>query len=136
MSITDSDDDARMFDLAPVSLWIEDFSAVKALFEQWRSEGVDDIKAFLAADPDRVRLCSERIRVLKVNRRTLSLFGARDLADLVANLGRVMRDDPLKSHVEELSQLWNGQAGFSSHTVNYTLTGERLDIQLSGSIVP
>ena len=133
---TDPDDDAKMFDLAPVSLWIEDYSAVRALFEQWRAEGVGDIKAFLATDPDRVRQCSERIRVLKVNRKTLSLFGARDLAHLTANLGQVMRDDTFKSHLEELAQLWNGRTSFSSHTVNYTLTGERLDIQLHGTILP
>ena len=54
----------------------------------------------------------------------------------MANLGEVMRDDTFKSHVEELAQLWNGRTSFSSHTVNYTLGGERLDIQLSGSIVP
>src|ERR1700693_963047 len=136
MPATDPDDDAKMFDLAPVSLWIEDYSAVKALFEQWRADGVTDIKAFLAADPDRVRQCSERIRILKVNRKTLSLFGARDLAHLMADLGQVMRDDTLKSHVEELAQLWNGQTSFSSHTVNYTLSGERLDIQLSGRSFP
>jgi diguanylate cyclase (GGDEF)-like protein/PAS domain S-box-containing protein len=106
------------------------------LFEQWRSEGVSDIKAFLAADPDRVRLCSQRIRILKVNRKTLSLFGARDLDHLTANLGQVLRDDTFKSHVEELAQLWNGQTSFSSHTVNYTLGGERLDIQLNGTILP
>jgi diguanylate cyclase (GGDEF)-like protein len=129
-------DDTQMFDLAPVSLWIEDYSAVKALFGAWRAQGVDDIKAFLAADPDRVRQCSERIRILKVNRKTLSLFGARDLAHLMANLGQVLRDDTFKSHVEELAQLWNGQTSFASHTVNYTLAGERLDIQLSGTILP
>jgi len=56
----------------------------------------------------------------------VSLFGARDLAHLMAHLGQVMRDDTFKSHVEELAQLWNGQTSFSSHTVNYTLTGERL----------
>jgi diguanylate cyclase (GGDEF)-like protein/PAS domain S-box-containing protein len=136
MPATDPDDDAEMFDLAPVSLWIEDFSAVRALFEQWRAEGVGDIEAFLATDPDRVQQCSKRIRILKVNRKTLSLFGARDLAHLKANLGQVMRDDTFTSHVEELAQLWNGQASFSSHTVNYTLTGERLDIQLNGTILP
>ena len=135
MPATDPDD-ATMFDLAPVSLWIEDYSAVKALFKQWRAEGVGDINAFLAADPDRVRQCSKRIRILKVNRKTLSLFGARDTAHLMAHLGEVMRDDTFKSHVEELAQLWHGQTSFSSHTVNYTLTGERLDIQLSGTILP
>jgi len=133
---TDLDDNAEMFDLAPVSLWIEDYSAVRQLFEQWRAEGIGDIEAFLLANPDRVRQCSERMRILKVNRKTLSLFGARDLAHLMANLGQVMRDDTFKSLVEELVQLWNGQTGFSSHTVNYTLAGERLDIQLSGTILP
>jgi diguanylate cyclase (GGDEF)-like protein len=133
---TDPYDNAEMFELAPVSLWIEDYSAVRALFEQWRGQGVCNIETFLATDPDRVRQSSERIRILKVNRKTLALFGARDLAHLTANLGQVMRDDTFKSHVEELVQLWKGQTSFASHTVNYTLRGERLDIQLSGMILP
>jgi diguanylate cyclase (GGDEF)-like protein len=132
----DLDDNAEMFDLAPVSLWIEDYSAVRALFEQWRTEGVDDIEAFLVADPKRVRQCSERMRILKVNRKTLSLFGARDLDHLMENLGQVMRDDTFKSLVDEMVQLWNGKGGFSANTVNYTLAGRRLDIQLSGTILP
>jgi len=130
------DDDAKMFDLAPVSLWIEDYSSVRALFEQWRRVGVTDVRAFLATNPDRVRQCSQRIRVLKVNRKTLSLFGARDLDHLMANLDQVLRDDTFNSHVEELAQLWEGRNSFSSHTVNYALTGERLDVQLHGTILP
>jgi hypothetical protein len=64
------------------------------------------------------------------------MFGARDTAHLMSHLGEVMRDDTFKSHVEELAPLWHGQTSFSSHTLNYTLTGERLDIQLSGTILP
>lgn len=129
-------DDTQMFDLAPVSLWIEDFSAVKALFEQWQQQGVDDIETFLLANPERVRQCSQHIRILKVNRKTLSLFGARDLNHLMVSLGLVMRDDTFKSHVSELAQLWSGQTEFASHTVNYTLRGDRLDVQLHGQILP
>jgi diguanylate cyclase (GGDEF)-like protein len=129
-------DDAKMFDLAPVSLWIEDYSDVKALFEQWQAQGVDDIETFLLANPERVLQCSQRIRILKVNRKTLSLFGARDLTHLTLSLGLVMRDDTFKSHVSELAQLWSGQTSFSSHTVNYTLSGQRLDIQLHGTVLP
>jgi diguanylate cyclase (GGDEF)-like protein len=132
----DPDDDSRMFELAPVSLWVEDYSEVKALLEQWRAAGVSDIRAFLAAKYDRVRQCSERIRILKVNRKTLSLFGARDLAHLTANLGQVLRDDTFKCLIDELAQLWEGRPGFSSHTVNYTMAGERLDIQLHGIVLP
>ena len=131
-----SDDDAQMFELAPVSLWLEDFSALKALFDEWRQIGLKDLRAYLEADPSRVVACAQRIRVLKVNRKTLTLFEAADQTDLINNLGRVFRDDMLKTHIEELVQLWEGKTHFVSNTVNYTLSGERLDIQLNGSILP
>jgi len=129
-------DDAEMFDLAPVSLWLEDYSALRALFQRWRNEGVTDLRAHFDADPARVTQCSACIRVIKVNKKTLTMFGAKDLDHLVSNLDQVFRDDMLKTHVEELVQLWEGKPSFESHTVNYTLTGKRLDIQLHGAILP
>lgn len=129
-------DDAEMFDLAPVSLWLEDYSALKVLFQRWRDEGVTDLRAHFAADASRVKQCSACIRLIKVNKKTLALFGASDMEHLVANLDKVFRDDMLTTHVEELVQLWEGKPSFESHTVNYTLNGQRLDIQLHGSILP
>jgi len=131
-----SDDDAEMFDLAPVSLWLEDYSAVGQLFEVWRAEGVTDLANHFRADPSRIKACAERIRVLKVNRRTLALFEAADLDELVANLARVFRDDMLDRHAEELVSLWNGENGFFSHSINYSLTGRRIDIQVTGRVLP
>jgi diguanylate cyclase (GGDEF)-like protein len=125
-----------MFELAPVSLWLEDYAELKALFDRWRDEGVADLRAHLRVHPELVPLCSARIRVLKVNRRTLELFGARDLAHLVENLPRVFRDDMFEQHVEELAALWEGRNRFASATVNYTLSGRRLDILLHGTVLP
>jgi diguanylate cyclase (GGDEF)-like protein len=130
------DDDAGMFDLAPVSLWLEDFSGVSRLFDAWRAAGVTDLAAHLRADPSRIKACSAAIRVLKVNARTLALFEAADLADLVANLGRVFRDEMLDRHIEELTALWEGRTTFFSHSVNYSLSGRRIDIQMTGRVVP
>ena len=72
-------DDAEMFDLAPVSLWLEDYSGVKRLFDAWRQDGVTSLREYLLADPARVKQCSEQIKVIKVNRATLKLFEAIDL---------------------------------------------------------
>ena len=130
------DIDAAMFDVAPVSLWIEDYTGLKALFDEWRRAGVGNLRTHLAADPRRVEACSRGIRVVGVNRRTLELFEATDFAQLSANLPSVFRDDMLKTHVEELVQLWNGRLEFSNQGVNYTLSGRRLDIQLQGRILP
>ena len=128
------DDD--MFDLAPVSLWLEDYSALKRLFAEFHAAGVSDLRAYLREDHARVARCSACIRLIKVNRKTLDLFEADDLAHLTENLGRVIRDDSLAHHIDELGALWDGEHGFQSQTVNYTLGGRRLDIQLRGRFVP
>ncbi|MDR5854019.1 diguanylate cyclase [Caballeronia sp. LZ062] len=130
------EDAADMFDLAPVSLWLEDFSGVREQFDRWREAGVTDLRAFLAKDASRIAECSSLIRVVKVNQRTLSLFGAREIDHLVQNLGRVFRDDMLTTHVDELEQLWSGKQRFVSQTVNYTLDGRRLDVLLKAVILP
>jgi len=129
-------EDAQMFDLAPVSLWLEDYSGLKALFEEWRRAGIVSLRDHFCGAPECVKACTDRIRVIRVNRRTLCLFEAGDLADLVANRGAIFRDDMFKAHVDELVQLWEGRTEFFSQTVNYTLSGRRLDIALKGSIVP
>lgn len=129
-------DDAEMFDLAPVSLWLEDYSGVKRLFDRWRGEGVTSLKDFLQEDLRRVRACTDQIRIIKVNRKTLNLYEARDLPHLIESLGQIFCEDMFKTHILELVQLWEGRTHFSSNTVNYTLSGKRLDIQLNGTILP
>ena len=126
----------EMFELAPVSLWLEDYSGLRALFERWRADGVRDLRAWLNADRARVAECSRQLQVLRVNRRTLELYGATDTQHLVANLDRVFRDAMLESHIDELVALWDGQPRFSSQTVNYSLAGERLDILVHGAVLP
>ena len=127
---------ATVFDLAPVAMWLEDFSGVKEQFELWRTEGVTDLRAHLLADIRRVEACSQKIRVLAVNAKTLELFEAQSFEALVGGLSNVFRDEMLESHVNELLALWEGNTEFSGTAVNYTLAGRRLDIQLRGIILP
>jgi diguanylate cyclase (GGDEF)-like protein len=129
-------DDATMFALAPVSLWLNDFSGIKILLEQWREAGVKSLRQHLSDDVERLETCARLIRVVDVNRKTLSLFEAEDYPRLIANLNNIFRDDMLVAYLEELVQLWEGQTEFSSNTVNYTLSGRRLNVQLKGKILP
>lgn len=135
-SPVDANDDEQMFELAPVSLWLEDYSAVRDLFDAWRSEGVTDLRAHLSADRSRVQACSRAVKVLRVNRRTLELFGATDMAQLVCRLDMVFRDAMFDSFVEELASLWEGRGGFANQTVNYTLDGRPLHILVHGKVLP
>lgn len=135
-SLSSGADYEHMFELAPVSLWLEDFSELKRLFDGWRAQGVTDIRSHLAEDPARLRQCSASLRVLQVNRRTLELFSADSLQHLEANLDKVFRDDRHDTASHELAQLWDGQLEFSNQTVNYALDGRRLDVLVRARILP
>ena len=125
-----------MLDLAPVSLWLEDYSALKALFGRWRAAGVTDLRALFHEEPARVGECADQIRILAVNAKTHQLFESSDIAQLTANLPLIFRDDMLDSHGEEMIQLWEGHYEFSNVSVNYSLAGRRIDIQMTGRVLP
>lgn len=133
---TKDTDFEHMFELAPVSLWLEDFSALKQRFDRWRAEGVIDLRAHLLADPQRVRECSASLKPLRVNQRTLEMFAADSADELFAQLDRVFRDDMHARFTNELEQLWSGASGFDNHTVNYALDGRRLDVVVHARILP
>lgn len=129
-------DQSALFNLAPIAMWLEDFSGVKRQLQMWKNEGVNDIRTFLHADLSRVATCAAQIQIIAVNPKTLELFGAVDQAHLVESLGQIFRGEMLESHINELSALFDGKTEFSGSAVNYTIDGQRLDIQLRGVVMP
>lgn len=129
-------DEANIFELAPVSLWIEDLSGIKALLTRWSQEGMTSVGEYLSADVNRTIACQRAIRVLKVNKKTLTLYEADDLAHLVANFHHVISPEQTDAVVAEITGLWAGKLEFFNNTTNYTLSGRRLDIQLRGNLLP
>jgi diguanylate cyclase (GGDEF)-like protein len=125
-----------LFDFAPISLWEQDFSPIKRLFDGLRQNGVTSLEAYLDDHPGFVEECMGAIKVLSVNRKTLSLFKADTKAALLENLGHVFRDGMRHHFREELLSLWRGEVNWSGEGVNYTLSGEALNIILHWRILP
>jgi len=134
-SATIDDSSLDFFEASPTSMWLEDYSKLRRLFDTWRAQGITELGSYLRADPARVAQCSACIEVLRVNPSTLQLYAAQSFAELSARLGDILRDDTFDSFVHELEQLWSGQTQFGSKTVNYALDGRRMDIQLKGVIL-
>ena len=128
--------DSPFFELSPIAMWLEDYSDIKKQFDIWREQGVQDLFSFLQEDESRILDCARKIKLLKVNSKTLELYQAKDFEHLCQNLHLVFKGDMSKSHIKELVALWNGETHFSNSAVNYTLTGDRLDIQLKGIVLP
>lgn len=126
----------ELFEASPISLWEEDYSGIKDYFDSLRRAGVSDLQPYLQQHPEAVRHCMELIRVLDVNRRTLELFAADAKQELLANLGRVFRDDMGQHFASELVDLWNGKLTYERDGINYSLNGEPIDIHLSFRVMP
>jgi diguanylate cyclase (GGDEF)-like protein len=119
-----------MFESAPISLWLEDYSALKLLFDNWRAQGVVDLTSHLTQTPALFKQCAACLKVIKVNQKTLTVLAANSQQELVARLTEVFRDDTFGQMLVELNFLWRGTLEFSNQTVNYALDGRRVDAQI------
>jgi len=126
----------NLFEYAPISLWEEDYTALKKEFDELRAQGVTDIKTHLAQAPQAVDRFMGMIRVLDVNQRTLTLFAAKDKETLVANLDRVFRDEMGSHFKNELIDMWDGKTYYEREGVNYSLSGEPVNVQLAWTLMP
>lgn len=124
------------FEYAPISLWEEDYSAIRQFFDSLRADGVTDLRLYLAQHPEAVQDCMARIVVLDVNRKTLELFGASSREELLANLDKVFRDRMNVHFTDELVDMWNGVTFYEREGVNYSLKGDPIDIQLWWRVLP
>ena len=130
MSTSSATDFEQMFEWAPISLWLEDYSALKVLFDAWRAEGVTDLEAHLRAAPERMQQCAASLRLLQVNRQTLRLFAADSQQELQDRLPEVFRAEMQMRMLPEMLALWRGELDYSNETVNYALDGRRIDVQV------
>jgi diguanylate cyclase (GGDEF)-like protein len=125
-----------VFEHAPAALWLEDYSELHALFARWRAAGVTDFRAHVAEDFTRAMACAAALKIIAVNRRTLTMFEAADFDALTGNLDRIFRDDMLTGLTDELARLWDGEGAFSGQSVNYALGGKRMDVLVEGVVLP
>lgn len=123
-----------IFEYAPVSLWVEDFSRIKALLDEVRGRGITDFRTFTDVHPDFVEQCMTEIRVLDVNQYTLDMFKADCKSNLLAHLPDVFRDEMLPHFREQLIDLWEGKLFMQREVLNFALDGSPLNIHLQLSV--
>ncbi|MFA6310151.1 MAG: ATP-binding protein [Sterolibacterium sp.] len=112
-----------VFENSPVSIWEEDFSAVKTLLDGLRREGVADIETYLDRHPETIRRCAELARIVDVNRAALTLHAAAEKEELLAGLVNTFTPESFDTFRQELVYLWNGKTEMTRDSVVKTLAG-------------
>lgn len=122
-----------LFENSPISLWEEDFSAVKQKLDEMRHEGIIDFEAYFSEHPHLVSELASLVKVLDVNRASLKLFKAEEKNELLSNLGNLVTI-PGEQFKQELIQISKGITRFEHEAVNRTLTGETIHVYLTWSV--
>ncbi|MCB9443382.1 MAG: PAS domain S-box protein, partial [Ardenticatenaceae bacterium] len=125
-----------LFEATPISLWEEDFSQVKQYIDQLRQKGITDFQAYFDEHPEEVYHCIKLIKVIDVNQSTLHLYKASNKTELLQNLDTVFGPEAFHIFKEELVLIGNGETLFETEGVNYTLTGDALDVFVRWSVTP
>src|SRR5918992_1940535 len=121
----------RIFDTVEVSIWEEDFSAVKEAVDALKTDGVTDIRGYLAEHPELVARAATLVRVRDVNEASLAMFGARDKSELLASLERVFVPETQSVFAEEIAAIFEGRTRLQSETPGRTLAGRPLQLAFS-----
>jgi diguanylate cyclase (GGDEF)-like protein/PAS domain S-box-containing protein len=125
-----------LFEHSPISLWEEDFSAVKLRLDALRAQGIQDFRGYFQTHPQVVKELAALVRIVDVNQATLELLGAKRLDDLQLSLAQLLWDEKYEAYSEELVNIAEGRVKFDWHGVNRTLAGEQIDVSLTWSAAP
>jgi len=126
----------HLHQFAPISIWEEDFSEIKAYFDKQRKRGVTDFRSYFDAHPEAILSLASKVRILKVNPATLALFHAQDENSLYQGLHAIFNKESYDVFKEELIALAEGKSHFNSIAVNRTLTGDAIHVLLKLIVPP
>ncbi len=119
-----------LFNLSPIALREEDFTAVASWFSRLRRQGITDLMGYLKANPGHTMDAIATIKTVRVNRAMVELMGAMTLTDLDSHRRDEMTDEVLDSFRQEFVTLYNGGTSHESEFVGLNLAGEPFECLL------
>jgi diguanylate cyclase (GGDEF)-like protein/PAS domain S-box-containing protein len=125
-----------LFEHSPISLWEEDFSAVKLRLEALQEQGIKGFRLYFQSHPELVDECAALVSNVEVNKAALELFRADRKEVLLANLADILRDESREIFIDQLVNIAQGKVKFSWQGVIRNLAGEQIDVSLTWSAAP
>ncbi|MGH6939466.1 sensor histidine kinase [Hypericibacter sp.] len=126
----------NIFQTAGVSIFEEDYSAVRSALRTLKQRGITDIRGYLADHPSFVQNCVAMVQILDVNEAAVRLFGARDKAQAISSLRHYFLPETTDSFREQLCAMFDGAHSFEYETAIQTADGDRRAILMAAIFPP
>ena len=124
-----------IFDDSPISLWEEDFSAVKRHFDLLKSKGVTDLQHYLDTNPKEIVNLAQMVEIIDVNNTTLKLYEAKSISEFFEGLTAFFNDEATRLFKEELVTLFEGKTVYQGEFPGYKLNGEKMNLIVRLSVI-
>jgi PAS domain S-box-containing protein len=136
-SLRESESRYQMFfEHSAVPIWEEDFSAVKAFFDQLRQAGVQDFRNYFENHLEDVALCGTLVKILDINQNSLEFFQVSSKKEIIRNLPAYFTETSWPVFKEEMIALADGQTQFQSEIPIRMLNGDIRTLLLALSVAP
>ncbi len=124
-----------LFDETPSAIVEKDFSSLRPHLHRLQKEVKGNFPAYMKSHPEEVARCAALVRVIDANRAAIKLYDAKDRAELLGPLDRIL-ENPASDFLEELLALSRSVETFEIDKDLRTLSGERKRIHMRWSIAP
>jgi len=125
-----------IFDNAPIAFWEEDFSGVKAVFDELRGQGVKNFRTHFETNPADLERCIEAIRITDVNLATLRMNRTLDKPRFISDLKRRFTQDSASVFLEEFLALAEGRTFYQSEASTIEVGEDKLDVLFNLNVLP
>ncbi|PWB52925.1 MAG: hypothetical protein C3F06_06970 [Candidatus Methanoperedenaceae archaeon] len=126
----------NVFEDSPISLWEEDSSEIKNYIDDLRNKGIEDFREYFETHIEEVIRCTEMVKVVNVNKATVSLFRALGKKEVMEGLGRIFTEHSYGLFKEELIAIAEGRTEFEGEDVVKTMAGNEINVNLKWSVAP
>ncbi len=117
----------EFFEECPVSLWEEDWSAMKRRLESLLDEGVTDLRAYFRDNPEELRDVYDLAKVVAISRQALRIYRASSEEEMIQfTKSRYSKPAELAAFAEQIVSLLEGAASFEYESPESACDGAEL----------
>lgn len=126
----------QLFDAAPISIWEQDFSAVKQRLDALPLKDIADLRAFFLEQPALVQELAALVKVVDCNAASPKIYHAPSKEALLAGITQVLAPEAYANFIDPLLAIATGKTELHTENTNITLDGHIIHIQLHWAVAP
>jgi len=125
-----------LFENSPISLWEENCSELKRYLDNLPLATRKDLKSYFDKNPEELFKCTELVKVIRVNTKTVDMYEADSNQEFMISLNKVFTERSAKTMRDEICWLYSNEGSFVGETDQKTLNGRLMNVNITVNIAP